>query len=91
MPRNVRNIRRQSVAAPIEAPQTRSRDRVLSRKRGAVLAPVDTSVEHIGARESLVEKAYRNLKHGILANAYPPGFQATETEIAEREAMSRTP
>jgi DNA-binding GntR family transcriptional regulator len=42
-------------------------------------------------RHSLVEKAYRILKHSILTNQYPPAFQATETELAMRLAMSRTP
>lgn len=44
-----------------------------------------------GSRHSLVEQAYHDLKGRILSNEYPPAFQATETEIAHRLAMSRTP
>ena len=43
------------------------------------------------SRGSLAEHAYRQLKEGILDNTYPPGFTATEAEIAARLAMSRTP
>ena len=42
-------------------------------------------------RSSLTERAYRQLKEGILHNEYPPGFTATEAEIAGQLAMSRTP
>ena len=34
------------------------------------------------SRSSLAEQAYRQLKEGILHNKYPPGFTATEAEIA---------
>jgi DNA-binding GntR family transcriptional regulator len=44
-----------------------------------------------GVRRSLVEDGYRLLKEAILHNVFPPGFQATEVEIAERLKMSRTP
>src|SRR5579871_3456244 len=37
------------------------------------------------------EEAYRRLKDGILTNTYPPGFTATEAEIAAQLSMSRTP
>jgi DNA-binding GntR family transcriptional regulator len=43
------------------------------------------------SRSSLAERAYRQLKEGILHNEYPPGFTATEAEIAGQLAMSRTP
>jgi DNA-binding GntR family transcriptional regulator len=43
------------------------------------------------SRSSLAEHAYRKLKEGILASTYPPGFTATEAEIAARLSMSRTP
>jgi DNA-binding GntR family transcriptional regulator len=43
------------------------------------------------SRSSLAERAYRQLKEGILFNKYPPGFTATEAEIAGQLAMSRTP
>lgn len=42
-------------------------------------------------RLPLGERAYRELKHRILSNEYHPGFQATELEMADRLAMSRTP
>lgn len=40
---------------------------------------------------SLVERAYREIKHRILHNEYGPGFQALEQEIADQLGMSRTP
>jgi DNA-binding GntR family transcriptional regulator len=40
---------------------------------------------------SLVERAYREIKHRILHNHYGPGFQALEQEIADQLGMSRTP
>ena len=43
------------------------------------------------SRNSLADQAYRQLKEGILHNKYPPGFTATEAEIAGQLAMSRTP
>lgn len=43
------------------------------------------------ARTSLTEQAYARLKHEIMENHFAPGFQATETELAERLGMSRTP
>ncbi|SEF40644.1 GntR family transcriptional regulator [Jhaorihella thermophila] len=42
-------------------------------------------------RETRVGDAYRRLKAEIRANRLPPGFQATEPEIAARMGMSRTP
>lgn len=55
-------------------------------------APVTATDETVnGSRQSLVEQAYRDLKGRILSNEYPPSFQVTETEIAQRFAMSRTP
>jgi DNA-binding GntR family transcriptional regulator len=38
-----------------------------------------------------VEVAYGSLKERILDNAFPPGFQATEVELAAQLGMSRTP
>ncbi|WP_425038809.1 GntR family transcriptional regulator [Primorskyibacter sp. S187A] len=38
-----------------------------------------------------VQDAYDRLKAEIRANVLPPGFQATEPEIAQRLEMSRTP
>jgi DNA-binding GntR family transcriptional regulator len=40
---------------------------------------------------SLVERAYREIKHRILHNQYGPGYQALEQEIADELGMSRTP
>jgi DNA-binding GntR family transcriptional regulator len=44
-----------------------------------------------GERNSLAEQAYRSLKSGIMHNTYPPGFRATEVEVASLLSMSRTP
>ncbi len=44
-----------------------------------------------GGRRSRVEDAYALLKESILHSVFPPGFQATEVEIADRLKMSRTP
>ena len=44
-----------------------------------------------GARKSLVEQAYEQIKRRILDNQYYPGFQALEKEIAEELGVSRTP
>src|SRR5215210_4051279 len=52
---------------------------------------------HVRARRepekkpSLVEDAYRALKDAIRNNVFPPGYQASEQEIALRLGMSRTP
>ena len=43
------------------------------------------------AKTTRVEDAYDRLKAEILENRMPPGFQATEPEIALRLGMSRTP
>lgn len=40
---------------------------------------------------SRVEQAYRQLKHSILTNEFPPGYQALEPEIAKNLGVSRTP
>ena len=44
-----------------------------------------------GAKMSLVERAYVEIKNRILHNEYGPGFQALEQEIADELGMSRTP
>jgi DNA-binding GntR family transcriptional regulator len=36
-------------------------------------------------------EAYRLMKHEIMQNTLPPGFQCMETELAERYGISRTP
>lgn len=43
------------------------------------------------ARNSRVEKAYRELKQRIETNRYPPGYTALEHELAAELSMSRTP
>lgn len=43
------------------------------------------------ASKSLVEQAYDEIKKRILTNAYPPGHQALEQEVAEDLGVSRTP
>lgn len=43
------------------------------------------------ARTSLVEQAYQAIRGRILDNAYPPGHQALESELAEELGISRTP
>lgn len=58
---------------------------------------VDARLGQIGpageasALPGLAGQAFRALKQGILGNDYPPGFQATEVEIASRLGVSRTP
>ncbi|MEP9379289.1 GntR family transcriptional regulator [Aquabacter sp. CN5-332] len=43
------------------------------------------------AKPNLVELAYEAIKRAVLENAYPPGYQAGEVEIARQLDMSRTP
>lgn len=42
-------------------------------------------------RNSLVERAYQAIKRRIMDNAYPPGLQVLEQELALQLGMSRTP
>lgn len=42
-------------------------------------------------RRSLVDRAYREIKHSILGNLYPPNFQMLEQDLASQLGMSRTP
>ncbi len=42
-------------------------------------------------RNSLVDRAYREIKHSILGNLYPPNFQMLEQDLASQLGMSRTP
>jgi DNA-binding GntR family transcriptional regulator len=42
-------------------------------------------------RETLVERAYREIRQRILDNDYPPSHQVLEHELAEELQMSRTP
>lgn len=48
----------------------------------------DGVVEGEGGR---AEAAYRFLRNAIMANELPPGYQATEVDIAAKLGMSRTP
>jgi DNA-binding GntR family transcriptional regulator len=81
-----------ATVVPASVPKERNGRGVPTRNAGlASTAKKAVPKGRDGARQSLVHKAYGDLKHGILTNRYPPGFQATETEIAEREGMSRTP
>lgn len=41
--------------------------------------------------KTFVEQAYQAIKQGVLDNTYPPGYQATEVELADLLGMSRTP
>ena len=42
-------------------------------------------------RTSLVDQAYAAIRERILDNAYPPGHQALESELAQELGISRTP
>jgi DNA-binding GntR family transcriptional regulator len=44
-----------------------------------------------GGRETLVERAYREIRRRILDNDYPPSHQVLEHELADELQMSRTP
>jgi DNA-binding GntR family transcriptional regulator len=58
---------------------------------GGEAARRGAAAEGAASRRSRSEHAYRQLKEGILNSTYPPGFTATEAEIAAQLAMSRTP
>ncbi len=58
---------------------------------GTALAQESEALPQRGSRRSLAEDAYLRLKEDILHNVFPPEFQATEVEMANRLAMSRTP
>ncbi len=60
----------------------------MARTRGAAKAARDQEVER---RPSLVDDAYAALKQAIQDSSFPPGYQASEQEIALRLGMSRTP
>jgi DNA-binding GntR family transcriptional regulator len=44
-----------------------------------------------GNRESLVDRAYQEIRRRILDNQYPPAHQVLEHELAAELGMSRTP
>ncbi|KAB1069214.1 GntR family transcriptional regulator [Methylobacterium planeticum] len=58
------------------------------RTRSAAERAAEQDVER---RPSLVDDAYAKMKEEILESRFPPGFQASEQEIALRLGMSRTP
>ena len=44
-----------------------------------------------GRPQTLVQRAYQEIRSRILDNRYQPGFQALESELAEELGVSRTP
>jgi DNA-binding GntR family transcriptional regulator len=50
-----------------------------------------SSADDQASRPSLVGDAYDALRQAIRENAFPPGYQGSEQEIATRLKMSRTP
>jgi DNA-binding GntR family transcriptional regulator len=50
-----------------------------------------TSAGGPSARAPHVERAYRNLKAGIVQGRYPPGAPLSEVSLAHEHGMSRTP
>src|SRR5271165_7604285 len=50
-----------------------------------------SSADDQASRPSLVGDAYDALKQAIRENAFPPGYQGSEQEIASQLKMSRTP
>jgi DNA-binding GntR family transcriptional regulator len=50
-----------------------------------------SSTDNQASRPSLVGDAYDALKQAIRENAFPPGYQGSEQEIAAQLKMSRTP
>ena len=42
-------------------------------------------------RDSLVDRAYREIKTRIMGNLYPPNLQVLEQDLALQLGMSRTP
>lgn len=44
-----------------------------------------------GRRVSLAEQAYAKIRHRIVENEYPIGYQALEMDLAQEFGMSRTP
>ncbi|MEO8074996.1 MAG: GntR family transcriptional regulator [Acidobacteriota bacterium] len=56
-----------------------------------VASPSGTSHRGRGNRESLVDRAYHEIRRRILDNQYPPAHQVLEQELAAELGMSRTP
>jgi DNA-binding GntR family transcriptional regulator len=55
------------------------------------MAMMTEVLDDAGKKPSLVDDAYRKLKHAIRENEFPPSYQGSEQEIANRLGMSRTP
>ena len=73
---------------------TRSKRRTSGRSRGVgrrPAAPQRRGAAAKGAKESLVDLAYREIRRRILDNEYPPSHQVLELELAGELGMSRTP
>jgi len=58
-------------------------------KRRTSIAPTESSSQ--GGRQSLVQRAYQEVRRRILDNEYPPAHQVLEQDLAEELGMSRTP
>lgn len=54
-------------------------------------APTLLGIEKPERKPSLVEAAYDAVKQAIRDGVFPPGFQGSEQEMAQRLGMSRTP
>ena len=67
-------------------PERRGSSRRRLRGRAALRSPSAT-----GTRETLVDRAYREIRRRILDNEYPPSHQVLEHELAANLGMSRTP
>jgi DNA-binding GntR family transcriptional regulator len=53
--------------------------------------PADSAAPERRPRESLVDRAYREVRRRILDNVYAPGQQVLELQLAADLGMSRTP
>jgi len=63
----------------------------VQRRRRATRAKAVTARAAREPRSSLVEQAYQAIRARILDNAFPPGYQALESELAQALGISRTP
>src|SRR4051794_37907506 len=57
----------------------------------AIMLEMRSDEDTQGQKPSLVDGAYEALKEAIRNNAFAPGYQGSEQEIASRLGMSRTP
>ena len=65
------------------------RQRAVTRKR--VPSPSTPPPQTSTARQSLVHRAYQEIRRRILDNEYPPAHQVLEQDLAADLGMSRTP